>query len=486
MSELDRHIKIRYVASPTLAAFHRSDAFYRGVMGPVRGGKSTAMSWEIMTRAQRQAPDDKGIRRTRFVVVRNTYRELLDTTIKTWQDWFRPKYFGTLNHNTMTHSINFKMGDDTQVELEVLFRALDRPDDVKKLLSMEVTGAWVNEAREVPKGVIDVLGDRVGQYPAMKDGGCTWRGVMMDTNPPDDDHWWYRLAELERPAGWSFFKQPGGLIEVGGKFFENPAAENTKNLEPGYYLTRIAGKSPDYIRVYYCNQYGFIKEGKPVIPEYIDAIHCSQEILKPVPGLIVYVGIDFGLTPAALFGQRLPVGRWQWFDELVTEDMGAVRFAELLGTKLRGEYQGYEFDIYGDPAGDSRAQTDETTPFDILKANNIPAKPAPTNDFTLRREAVAVHMGRLAMDGKPGFMISPKCAITRKGLAGAYKYRRIQVAGEERYEDKPYKNRYSHPCEAGQYLMVGAGEGKMLIKTDKPKPKPYVAPSPSTYGWMGS
>jgi hypothetical protein len=448
----------------TIERFHQSEAFYRCVMGPVRGGKSTGMCWEIMEKAQQQAPGKDRVRRTRWVVVRSTYRELLDTTVKTWQDWFRPEKFGTVNLNTMSHVIDVALPDKTRINCEVLFRALDRPDDVRKLLSMEVTGAWVNEARETPKGVIDVLGDRVGQYPALKDGGCTWRGVMMDTNPPDDDHWWYKIAEEERPEGWEFFKQPGGLVEVGGEFKANPEAENIENLEPGYYLNRLGGKDADYIRVYYCNQYGFIKEGKPVYPEYIDAVHCAVEALKPVPGIPIYVGLDFGLTPAASFAQRLPIGRWIVFDELVTEDMGAVNFAKILKTKMLGEYGGFEFEIWGDPSGDSRAQTDEITPFQIMRANGVPARPAPSNDPMLRREAVVASMKALAMDGKPGFLLSPKCRILRKGMAGGYYYKRVQVSGEERYQDKAEKNKFSHVCEGLQYLFLGAGEGRVLIK----------------------
>ncbi|TSA07943.1 MAG: hypothetical protein D4R73_09425 [Deltaproteobacteria bacterium] len=430
----------------TIGRFHQSQAFYRGVMGPVRGGKSTGMCWEIMSKAQAQAPGKDGVRRTRWVVVRSTYRELLDTTIKTWQDWFRPEQFGSLNMNTMSHMVDVRLPDKTRVQCEVLFRALDRPDDVRKLLSMEVTGAWVNEARETPKGVIDVLGDRVGQYPALKDGGCTWRGVFMDTNPPDDDHWWYKLAEEVRPDGWEFFKQPGGLMEVDGQFINNPLAENVQNLEPNYYLTRTAGKDSDYIRVYYCNQYGFIKEGKPVYPEYIDAVHCSERVLEPVKGVPIYVGLDFGLTPAATFAQRLPIGRWQVFDELVTEDMGAVNFAKILKAKMLGEYGGFEFEVWGDPSGDSRAQTDEVTPFQIMRANGVPARPAPSNDPVLRREAVVASMKALAMDGKPGFLISPKCRILRKGMAGGYYYKRVQVAGDARFQDKAEKNKFSHVC----------------------------------------
>ena len=480
-------INLNYTASKTMARFHWSDAFYRGLMGPVGSGKSTACCWEIILKAQNQVANAQGVRRTRWVVVRNTYRELLDTTIQTWSDWFPPAVFGAISSQTMSQTLRYTHPDKkTTVECEVLFRALDRPDDVKKVLSLEITGAWVNEAREVPKAIIDGLGDRVGRFPAVKDGGCTWRGVIMDTNPPDEDHWWYRLAEEDRPTGWDFLRQPGGLIEQDGLFVPNPAAENLENLEPGYYLTRSHGKSPEYIRVYYCGQYGFVTQGKPVFPEYVDAVHCPGENYTPVMGLPVYVGLDFGLTPAALFAQRLSNGRWIWFDELVSYDMGITTFADLLAPKLRSELNGYELHIWGDPAGAIRSQTDEKTCYQILRAKGIPANPIGDNSFTSRREAVAVPLGRL-IDGKPGLLISPKCKITRKGLAGGYCYRRVQVAGDERYHDKPDKNKFSHVVEAGMYAMLGAGEGRdQIAMPTKIKINIGEKLANTGMGWMGA
>ncbi len=453
--------EVIYQASPTLSHFHRSDAFMRGVRGPVGSGKSTAMCWEIMRRAQEQKAGPDGKRHSRWAVVRNTYRELKDTTVKTWLDWFSEDDFGAFHYGDMRHHLQHE-----DLDIEVLFRALDRPNDAKKVLSLELTGAWINEAREVPKGIIDALGDRTGRYPSQRNGGCTWRGVMMDTNAPDDDHWWFRLSEDEKPEGWDFFSQPPGLIEVDGKWKTSPKAENLKNLELDYYLTRAAGKVRDYVLVYYCNQYGFVEDGKPVYPEYLDHVHCTSDDLQPIPDRTLYVGIDFGLTPAAVFGQQTVTGQWRWIDELVTEDMGAVRFAEVLGPILRNRYAGYDVEIYGDPAGDDRAQTDETTPFQILQSREIPARPAPSNDPIIRREAVAMALTRM-VDGQPGLLISPKCRITRKGMAGGYAYKRIQVVGDERYHDKPNKNRFSHPCEAGQYMMLGAGEGESVIPSRK-------------------
>ena len=174
------------------------------------------------------------------------------------------------------------------------------------------------------------------------------------------------------------------------------------------------------------------------------------------------IGIDFGLTPAATISQEV-AGQWRVLEEVVTEDMGALRFGELLGSILRGStYRGYELEIWGDPAGEGRAQTDEKTPFDILRSAGLVADKAPSNDFTLRREAVAYRLSRLEA-GRPAFVLSPTCTLLRKAMAGGYKYRRVQVTGTERFADKPTKDKFSHVAESLQYAMLGAGEGDMLL-----------------------
>lgn len=431
---------------PVARAFMMSDAFVRGIRGPYGSGKSVACCMEILRRAGRQAPGADGLRRTRWAVVRNTYPELKTTTIKTWHDWV-PQSLGRWQADgPPTHRV--RLGD---VDLEVIFLALDRPEDARKLLSLELTGAWINEARDVPKAILDALTGRVGRYPAAKDGGASWSGIIMDTNPPDTDHWWYRLAEEERPEGWAFFAQPGG---------RSPGAENRDHLPPAYYERQMAGKDPNWIRVYIDGEYGFVQDGKPVFPEYKDHVHCRPLALDP--RLPVHVGLDFGLTPAAVFGQRAANGQWRWLSELVAVDMGTVRFAELLGAEMRSRYAGCRFEVIGDPAGDSRAQTDERTPFDILRAAGIDARPAPSNDPNLRQEAIRVPLTRM-IDGEPGLLIDPACRVLRKAMAGAYRYRRLQVSGQQRFHDVPEKNAFSHVADAAQYLMLGAGEGRAII-----------------------
>lgn len=437
---------------PVSKAFMLSDAFFRGIMGPFGSGKSTVCVMEILRKAKDQKVGMDGKRRSRWAVVRNTYPELRTTTIKTWHQWIPPSIGRWVDSGPPTHHI--QEGD---LDMEVIFVSLDRPDDVAKLLGMELTGAWVDEAREVPKAVIDGLTGRVGRYPSTMMGGCSWSGILASTNPPDNDHWWYKLAEEIHPEGWAFFRQPSGMAIN---------AENRENLPPNYYERQVAGKDEDWVKVYVHGEYGFVRDGKPVYPEYKDSLHCKEFDL--IPGSPIYVGIDFGLTPAAVFGQKTVMGQWRWHSELVTEDMGMVRFSQLLRAAMHERYPGFTFaKVTGDPAGDTRAQTDETTPFQILRANEIPANPAPTNDFIKRRESVAMPLSRL-IDGQPGLVIHPQCKALRKGMAGGYNYKRLQVTGEEKYRDVPDKGIYSHVCEAGQYMLIGAGEARTLVKRDRP------------------
>jgi hypothetical protein len=111
----------------------------------------------------------------------------------------------------------------------------------------------------------------------------------------------------------------------------------------------------------------------------------------------------------------------------------------------------------------SQTNSDETC-FKILRANGIHARPANTNDPTIRREAHAQAMTRI-IDGEAGWQVHPGgCPTLRRGMAGQYRYKRIQVVGDTKYHEKPDKNDVSHVCEADQYRMLGAGEGRVVLR----------------------
>jgi hypothetical protein len=481
-------LNLKYVSpGPVADRFLESLAFVCGIRGPIGSGKSTAALMKLLAICARQ-PVYKGRRHARIAVIRNSYPELHTTTIKTWHQWLPPGQIGSWrNQGPPCHLIV-----TDEFHIEVLFVALDSPDDVRKLLSMELTAAWINEAREIPLGILDGLTGRVGRYPSKAMGGCIYPQILMDTNPPDTDHWWYVLAENDRstPRGCevldSISESEEKLREIGMllpgqrlfEFFAQPSgvgshAENLQNLDAAYYIRAMAGKRKEWIKVYVHGDYGFVLDGKPVHPEYQDGVHCRPFELDIRLGL--YIGVDFGLTPAAAILQQTTRGQWRMRYEIVTERMGITGFSRHLSKFIAEHLPGYEIEkITGDPSGGAEID-DDTTNFSIMKANGIIAEPAHTNDPTIRRDALAIPMTRL-IDGEPGFIVHPECLTTRKGLSGGFKYARIKVAGDERYHDKPDKNKYSHVCEAAEYGVIGGGEGRAVVRSQRQRrPRPRFA-----------
>lgn len=472
-----------------IKSFMKSDVFFRGLRGPVGSGKSVCCCVEIFRRALQQQKAEDGKRHSRWAIIRNTNPQLKTTTIKTWLDWFPEEDWGKFLWSVpYTHHI--KRAD---IDLEVIFLALDRPEDVKKLLSLELTGIWINEAREIPKSIIDACTMRVGRYPSMKDGGCTWTGVIADTNAPEEDHWWPIMSGevpipdhipkdeakmLVKPDNWEFYTQPAGMTEVKDQegnvtdYIPNENAENTNNMRKDYYPNIVRGKTKSWIDVYVMNQLGTIKDGKPVYPMFVTDTHVAKEEIPVASGVPVYIGVDFGLTPAAVIGQKVR-GRWLILQEIVAFDMGIVRFSEVMRQEISSRYGDCEINIIGDPAGDFRAQTDESTPFQILRGCGLNARPAQSNDVSLRLESVNAPLNRM-IEGASGFLVDPRCRTLIKGFEGGYQYKRMQVSGE-RFDDKPEKNHFSHIHDALQYLMMGAGEGRNILRNVSATTKPFQA-----------
>jgi len=465
---------------PVARDFMLDESFFAGLRGPVGSGKSVTCCMKLMREAQRQEPGPDGKRRVKTAVVRNTYPMLRTTTIATWLEWFPENYFGRFVWTPpFTHYI--RIGD---VEWDVLFLALDRDEDVRKLLSAEFTNAWINEAREVSKPIVDAITMRVARFPPMRDGGPTRPMILADTNPPPEHHWWpilsgevpvpeYYTEEQARmmvkPKDWKFYAQPPAAYEIKDErgfvvdYEPNEESENRKHLHPKYYERIIAGKDPAWVRVYVCNQLGEDKSGKPVFPEYREEYHRREFEVDPL--IPITIGMDFGLTPSAIFCQDVPRETFRVFDELCFVDMTLERFAEEVLYRVhkwqRELNADLRVDFFGDPAGDSRSAYDPTgrTAFMILRDNGINARPTATNDPLLRVEAVSRLLTRQA-GGYPAFILHPRCAKLHSALNSGYKYRQRKTTQGVEYDDVPLKNEYSHPADALQYAVLGAGHGR--------------------------
>jgi hypothetical protein len=440
------------------------------IMGPLGSGKTIQSCQKVFAAMCSQAPSPSGVRPSRWFAVRNTYSDLNTTTIKDWL-----AIYGELggfkqgSSEPPQQKLEFDLEDGTSVKAEIIFIALDRPDAVKKLRGSQVTGFWLNEVKELSKAVVDMADLRHGRFPSMAAGDVTpsWHGMIGDTNAPDEDHWYYKLAEEVHPQEWNFHRQPGGVFPIGDGFEPNHKAENLHNLPSGYYIKGMQGKAKDWIKINLANEYGFVANGKAVYPEYVDSVHCTKHGYTPNPSLPILLGLDFGRTPACAFVQYLPhIGRYIGFDEFLSFDMSAVSFAPELKNYIDRTYKGFQFEIWGDPSGANRGQGTDDTPFKIMRANGMAAVPTATNDPLIRRASIINPMKRLCMDGQPAFMVTPDCKMWRKGLAGGFTYKRIQIAGDEKYHDMPDKNKYSHICEAAEYALQGNGEGVASIVSE--------------------
>lgn len=448
-----------------LQAFLLCKASVQMIIGPLGSGKTITSCDKIIGLMCEQKPNAQGVRLSRWVGARNTYSELFSTTIKDWMEINGD--LGDFNQGSKappTQFLDFDLPDGTSVKAEMIFISFDRPDHVKKARGLQLTGVWLNEVKELSKPVVDMLDLRHGRYPSKKEGVIpTWHGMLGDCNAPDEDHWLYRMAEEDKPDGWEIFKQPGGLIKQGDRWVVNPLAENVSNLPLNYYGRGMQGKSDDWIRVNLANEYGFVSEGKPVHPRYVDSVHCQDIDIELNPDKDIVLGFDFGRTPACALVQETTFGGWICFDEFCTEDMSALTFAPELSKYLKRHYAGHTFKGWGDPSGDNRGQATDDTPFKIIRSAGINCRPTNSNNPTKRRSAVELPLRENGMDGKPRLIILPKAKMIRKGLAGGFAYRRVQIAGDERYHDEPDKNKYSHPVEALEYALQGEGEGRDIL-----------------------
>jgi hypothetical protein len=132
-------MSISYTAPPTCATFMKSDAFGRLIAGPVGSGKTTACVIELMKRSMAQSKARDGFRYTRHAIVRQTLKQLKDTVLKDVRSWLGGLGEWRVSENTF--HLNF--GD---VRSEWIFIPLEDAADQARLLSMQLTGAWLSEA----------------------------------------------------------------------------------------------------------------------------------------------------------------------------------------------------------------------------------------------------------------------------------------------------------------------------------------------------
>lgn len=424
--------------------------------------KTTAGILKILYHAGRMAPARDGLRYSRCVWVRQTREQLRDTSIPDFLKWFPDGEAGTFYKSEMKYMLS--IGD---IRCEVLFRGLDESADVRRLLSLQLSFAVVEEFRELNKDVYEALQARLGRYPdgvlvphkpewgtdakgnprmgcVMEDGTPNARLWGM-SNPPDMDTYFEEVLS-NPPENTHVTIQPSGL---------SPDADWIHLLPSDYYETLAIGKSEEYIDVYIHAKFGKSLSGQPVWKSFDAGFHVAKNPLRPILNGVtpLLIGMDFGLNPSAVIGQLDARGRLLVMAEATSDGMGVLRFIRtILRPLLVQRFPGAPIMVIGDPAGRSRVQTDERTVYDILKQEGLPARAAQTNSLVARIGAVDQFLNR-QIDGGAGFLIDSGCLHTIGALRGKYRYK-AKKTGET--EDEPEKNMASHIADALQYLAMHA------------------------------
>ena len=459
---------ITYNPPQSITPFLTSSSFISLICGPVGSTKTTASLMKIAYHAKAMAPCQDGVRRSRAIVVRNTREQLRDTTIPDFLKWFPDGVAGSYLKTEYKFFLRF---DD--VECEVLFRGLDDSNDVRRLLSLQASFGVLDEFREINPQIFEALQGRLGRYPdgMMVPHKASWgldkkgnpiQGCVTDTgqsnahvwgatNPPDMDTFWERFLS-DPPANAHISIQPSGL---------SPEADWVKYLPQDYYDNLAEGKSEDWIDVYINAKFGKSLAGRPVFPSFKADFHVAKGPLRPLRGTEkpLILGLDFGLSPAMTVSQIDMHGRLLTFACATSEGMGITRFTqEKIKPLLAEKFPGMAVVVIGDPAGSQRAQTDERSCFDILKAEGFRVLPARTNSIVARIAAVEKFLSR-QVDGGAGHLIDPGCVELIRAMRGGYRYK-MKKSGET--EDAPEKNHHSHVADAHQYACLFADGGAMF------------------------
>jgi hypothetical protein len=455
---------VLYKPPPTIERFMTSDALVRCVVGPVGSGKSMGCILELLRRARDQAPDSNGRRSTRFALVRNTLSQLRTTVLPDVQQYLSPmfRYFVT----DATIQIRAPLEDGSTIVSDWVMIPLETREDIRRLLSMQLSGAWINEVREVPYEIVSGLLERIGRYPSKINGGPTWFGLIMDTNPWVVDSDYHEAFVLNPVPKWALFHQPSGI---------GPQAENLANLPDGYYENAMSGASEERIATQIRSEWGTSNAGQAVFRRSFNAeVHVRDMQTVVNPNRPLQIAMDFGRTPCALIGQVDVYGRYLIFEEVTSEDMGLRQFVnERLKPKLLNDpYMGKRLFVVADPAGREKSQLAEDTAFDVLKSAGMPAYPAITNDIAPR--LLAVEKMLLAFPGgEPGLQISRQgCPTLVRALASQYRYRKKR---DGQLEDKPEKlHPWSDVADSLQYgcLAVNADLASRVIARMRPRVEP--------------
>lgn len=511
-----------YNASRTISAFlmsYDAGVKFKCIRGPIGDGKSVGMCMYIVHKSQQQKVievTEKGktfrVRWSKWLIMRHTIKSLSDTLMETWDQWFGDKTRWVTN--PIEGRYEDYAPDGVLTRIDFVCYASESRGIMNDLQSLELSGAWINEAVQCPYRVVAKVFSRLKRFNPSPLGGekLTPFHVIMDTNAPSETNWWREKEEVEQPEGWLFFVCPPAVLEErdertgktvivpndvehAAKHHRRPA-ENVKEIDGGYHegfsywMDMLGVLDEDEVRMLLMNKFGLSVAGMGIFSDLWNA--ARHRIAESSPeaqfkrGLPVLGGLDCGRTPAATLGQMMPDGKLvvqreatTWNQRLNNGRGGLDRmdivqfFDERLLPVLVNHYNwpNCRLTLFADPAGKNYNEVVSMSAVqrlsrergvNVVPCDKVQAMDSGVADITNGNSPeIRIDCMRDALR-RGNLLVSEACTMFCQALAGKYHYEKIRSSrgdSAERWSDSPDKNEWSHIADSGQYLVLAVFRG---------------------------
>ena len=414
-------------------------------------GKSAALCWAIFyhTRANPGA---------RWAMVRDTFESLQKSTMVEFFEWFPDGVCGIYHKGRKLWTWNPAIAKG-----ELMFLGMDDEASATKIQSVALAGFCIDEVSPVSghQGVSRTVFTTLMQRLRQKN--MSYYVGKLAQNNPSEEHWTYKE-----------FNDPGGVNRVS---FQTGVPENLANLPTDYYqnVASTYKGQEDKIKRFVKGEFGFIKEGAPVTPQWADSVHLASR-LSPIRKRPLYLGWDFGGNATCVISQISPLGHWNILDAFVGEQgTGVVQLIEaVVKPRLVERYSGFFWEHTGDPTGASREQSDsERSAVKALKAELGGAwRPGPITQDERELPLQAV-LGKTLEEGRGVVQVDRDHAKpVWHALRGGW-HRKVHMGGI--LAKTPQKDHHSHPGDCMGYLAARLFPLGRLSKRSKRALQPATA-----------
>jgi hypothetical protein len=226
-SKADRR---EYFPGPVALEAHRSKAQLKLCWGPLGTAKTTWLVWRAKAICARAA---KAGLTARCLFVRDTYRNLLDSTFRVFLEWF-PKDTAA-GYVSQSEPMEFKLNVGGRYH-DILFRHGQTEQDASMFLSTEydfigleeIAPAYTPGAKTVSPGIAEGVFDQAyARLTRKSDRAALVRPELcMTCNSPPLTHWASKRI-IDRPAEY--------LAALNWAHWMFPISDNVHNLRADYY-----------------------------------------------------------------------------------------------------------------------------------------------------------------------------------------------------------------------------------------------------------